>query len=268
MDEFEIASFTDDFFWSVCSVGSDDFFSAFCAYSLVECSGISLLESLEMSLVRMICRKREIILYIKREFLFDNFKWFFCCLTLDNTSEESVDIFLCCLIANLSLVVLFDGKQRIVWSMIRWSLFIAFPIPSFLQYFFFSHWEIFLSNRFIIAKRGECMREKFSPFSCWNHMFNDFPSQWLVFLDRIIFVKNTLVLFSQTDAAEAVLWVIAELGIVEKRIIVPEWTEARKFHPITRMCLILLFAFKTRFISVIAVFHAYILETVLEILTF
>ncbi len=268
MNEFEIAFFTDNLFRPVCSVGSDDFFSAFCTYSFVECSGISRFEPLDMSLVWMARREREVILDIKCEFLADNFKRFFGYLTLDNTSKESVDIFLCCLVANFPLVILFDWKWWIIWSMVRWSFLIAFPVPSFLNYIFLRHWEVFLSYRFVITERGERMREKFTPLSCRNHMFDDFTSQWFIFLNRVIFIKNTVVLFSETNTSETILWVIAELCVVEKRIIISERAEARKFHSITGMCFILLLAFKSRFIRVVTVFHCDILETVFEILTF
>lgn len=145
------------------------------------------------------------ILDIEYEFLFDNFKWFSCYLTFDNTSKERIDIFLCYFIADDFFIILFDGERRIKRADIGIFVFSFMPSESSLFCFLFCEREIIMRYSFIISKRGERYREKFAPLSCWLHMVDDFPDCVFIFGYWIGLISDTVFLIPQSDATETIL---------------------------------------------------------------
>lgn len=107
MNYFSVTSLAEDFLRTIFRVGAHDFCTTFCTRSLIQFVRISVTHTLFMSLVWMSRRDREVILDIKDELLFDNLERSLGYLTFDNTSEERVDIFLSCFVANYFFIVLF-----------------------------------------------------------------------------------------------------------------------------------------------------------------
>lgn len=108
MNYFSVTGFAEDLLGTIFRVGTHYFRTAFCTHSLMQFVRISMTHTLFMSLVWMSRRDREVILDIKDEFLFDNLERSLGYLTLDNTSEEGIDIFLGYFVANYFFIVLFD----------------------------------------------------------------------------------------------------------------------------------------------------------------
>ena len=86
INEIFITFFTIDLFSSFGGIGSNYFFTTASTISLTECSGVSHIHPLLMSLVGMFGWNRESIFYVEYQFLFDNFKWSFTYHALQNTS--------------------------------------------------------------------------------------------------------------------------------------------------------------------------------------
>lgn len=107
MNYFSVTRFAEDFLRTIFRVGAHDFCTTFCTRSLIQFVRISVAHTLFVSLVWMSRRDREVILDVKYEFLFDNFERFLGYLTFDNASEERIDIFLSCFVADYFFIVLF-----------------------------------------------------------------------------------------------------------------------------------------------------------------
>lgn len=136
----------------------------FITCSLVHNSRISNECSQTMTLIWTEVWKREAVLYIECELWFDNFKWFFGRLTLNDSFETCCDIFLCNIVSYLFFIVFSDREGMIVFSMITRYLIVWLPFVSLYVSFFLRDWEIILRNCFVVSKRGKCEWEKFSPF--------------------------------------------------------------------------------------------------------
>lgn len=94
MNYFSITSFAEDFLRSTLRIGAHNCCTTFAAGSVMEFMRISMAHAIFVPLVWMTSWDREMVLDIKYELLFDNLKWFFGYLTLDNASQERIDIFL------------------------------------------------------------------------------------------------------------------------------------------------------------------------------
>lgn len=136
---FSVAAFTKDFLRTIFSIGTYNVCTTFSTLPLVKFMRISMAHPIPVALVRMTSWNREMILDIKYEFLFDDFKWFFDYFTFDNTSEERIDIFLSYFVSNYFFIVLFDGKRFVKRSDIR--IFIFTIVPTESSFFCFSFCE-------------------------------------------------------------------------------------------------------------------------------
>lgn len=130
IDKFPIALFTDDFFWSVWSIRRNHYFLTLRADSLMEFSRISQRHTFLMTLVRMLCWEREIVLDVKCELLFYYFKRFFGYFTLEDSREELIDIFLSWLVSDIFFIILIDRERSVVGSYIGIFIFSIVPFPS------------------------------------------------------------------------------------------------------------------------------------------
>ena len=148
------------------------------------------------------------------------------------------------------------------------GFFYSFPFPSLLFGFIFKEREIFLCYRLIVTKRGECVWEKFSPFSCTLHMWNNFSADFFIFVIWVRGVEDAVIFFSEANTPKTMMRIVTEFGVPHKWIIVSQRTEWRKFNPVACMTFILLFAFKSWLVHVITVFDTYIFITIPDILTF
>ena len=204
MNEFEITGFADNisYCWFVSRLYKR---FTIITFSFMESLSISQIISFFVSLVWVFCRKRNSILDIKSELLFDNLKWFPCNITLKYSSDEHIDIFLCRFVTYIFFIVLICRQWCHKRSMIRWCFFFSFPLPS--SFLYFSLWEriIFICYCLVVAKWGEPSGEKFAPFSCSSHVVYDFSSKSFIFSDRIGCIENTVVVFFERDTSEIVM---------------------------------------------------------------
>ena len=134
MNEFEITRLTDNI--SCCWFVSR-LYKRFTiiTFSFMKSLSISQIISFFVSLVWVFCRKRDTILDIKGELLFDNFKWFPCDFTLEYSSDENINIFLRCFVTYIFFIVLICRQWCHKRSMIRRCFFFSFPLPSSFLYF-------------------------------------------------------------------------------------------------------------------------------------
>ena len=109
MNYFSVTSFAEDFLRTIFRVGTHYFCSTFCTRSLMQFVRISVAHTLFVSLIWMSRRDREVIFDIKYEFLFDNLERSFGYFTFYNSSQEGIDIFLSCFVADYFFIVLFNG---------------------------------------------------------------------------------------------------------------------------------------------------------------
>lgn len=79
---FTVACFAENFFWSICVVGGDNFCSTFITFSFMEFTRIPDIHPLLMPHIWTLGGQRNAIFNVKCEFLFYDFEWFFSYLTL------------------------------------------------------------------------------------------------------------------------------------------------------------------------------------------
>lgn len=180
MNELEITRLTDDIGdgWLIGRMHRD---TAMIAVSLVELLSVSESVSLFMALIRVFTRKRESVLDVESKFLLDDLERFSSDLTLQDPSDEGIDIFLSGFVTDYFFVIFSCCEGLDKRPMIRRRLFLSFPFPSFFLHFLFCHGIVFVGDRFIIAERGHLMREEFAPFSGASHMIDYFPGDFFVF---------------------------------------------------------------------------------------
>lgn len=144
---------------------------------------------------------RELMFDIESEFLTDDFEGFAGCLAENDSTEERVDMLLSGFITHHLFIILGDGEGRDGRS-VKALLGGIVPVPAAGLHFRFRHREILLSNRLVIAERGELMRKEFSPFSRGNHMIDDATAEGFVFLGGIGSVQDTVFCVFQGNVSE------------------------------------------------------------------
>ncbi len=146
MNYFSVTSLAQDFLRAVFRIGTHNCRTTFTTTSLMQFVRISMAHTLSVSLVWMSRRDREVIFDIKDEFLFDNLERSLGYFTFDNTSEERIDIFLGCFVANYFFIVLFDWQWTIKRTNIRVFVFSIVPAKSSLLCFFFCQRQIIICD--------------------------------------------------------------------------------------------------------------------------
>lgn len=105
INKFSIAFLAKNFFRPLGCIGGNYRFLALSASPLIEHPRISHIHPLFMSLVGMFGGDGEMVFYVESEFLFDDLERSFCQDALNHSCEEVIDIFLCQIIAHLSLII-------------------------------------------------------------------------------------------------------------------------------------------------------------------
>jgi hypothetical protein len=192
-DQISIAFLTQNLFWSLRCISSNNFFLAFHTLPLIECSWISERHSFFVPLVGVFSRNWNRVFNVEYEFLFDNLKRFFCYFALYHSCQTIVNIFSGGIKSYHSFVVLGYGKRGIFTS---FKYFIVFckPVPIFYFCFRLCDRKIFLSQTLIISPRCMFDRKKLSPCSFCLHGFNDVFDEFFIFIDRIGGIEDTVML--------------------------------------------------------------------------
>ena len=204
--------------------------------SLIEFSRIPLCHTIEVSLIGMTSRNRDIMFSIECEFLRDDSKWFLRDLTLYSPVQD--------IIRNLRYIIwefirwddLLDFRKWrfVVWVVEDWSVkecifawshceggyrgfsfwdFWNNPLcptgispsqGSISQDFLSRHRIILLCYRLIISEWTHGAREEFSPFSGFHHVFYDSRNEYFIFFFRILFIQDAVLLVAESDAEETV----------------------------------------------------------------
>lgn len=106
--QLPIALLTQYLLWEALRIGSHDFFFTFTTCSFSEMTGIPVTHTIIMSLIRVIGWEWNSVFDVECEFLANNLKGFLGNITLKNSSEESINIFLSCFIADDFFIILVD----------------------------------------------------------------------------------------------------------------------------------------------------------------
>lgn len=125
-----ITLFTEYFFGATFWISTHNSSTTGTALTLVELVRISLFHAISISLVWMTNRDREMIFYIENELLFDDFEWSFGYFTLNDSCEESINIFLSEIISHDFFIILIDRERCVKRSNIGVFVFTIVPIES------------------------------------------------------------------------------------------------------------------------------------------
>ncbi len=158
-----------------------------------------------MSLVWMFFWQWYMIFYMKDEFLFDDFEWFFGGFTLYDSCEYFFYVLLGFFIPNEFFIIVLYRKYGIVWTMVGWCLFFSFPFPSMLFCFRFGQREMFNGNCLIISEWTYLCWEKFPPFMSHNHMINNFSTKYFVFVHWVGFIHDAVMRFFEWRATKEIM---------------------------------------------------------------
>jgi hypothetical protein len=151
----------------------------------------------------MFGRNREMMFYVEGEFLFDDFKWFSCDFTFDDSSQESINVLLGYFKSNDLFIVLGYGERLEVLT-VKGLLFFGVPVPSLLSYLFLCHGEVFLCYCLIVAKGRELVGEEFSPLTGRDHVVYDLRTQLFVFGGRVGGIEDAVFLMLQGDTSKTI----------------------------------------------------------------
>lgn len=204
MNEFEITGFADDVpdSWLVGRMHGD---AAVITVSLVKLLPVSEGIPLFIPLIGVFTGEGESMFDVEGKLLFDDLERFTGDLALEDSSDERIDVFLGDIVTDYFFVIRSCRERLNKWPMVGGCFSLALPFPSFLCHFLLCQRIVFIGDRFIIAERGEFMREEFTPLSGASHVTDRFAGDFFVFFHRIGFVQDAMIVFFERDTSEVVM---------------------------------------------------------------
>ena len=191
-----VAIFAIYFLGSLGSVCRLYIYTAFITFSCEKLTRVSQGHAVEMTLIGVSARDRQVILAIKLQFGLYDAEGFACRFAYD------------CPIKNV-IGYIFDaigesvGRDRLCDFWEGWL--VVTPLESFRESLVASERKVLLCDGFIIPKERDGYGEKLSPFICAPHMPYDFRSDFFVFLFRILLIKYAKGFVLQADTPETVV---------------------------------------------------------------